>query len=684
MTKQQRARAAVPPQSHLKQWESLTWDDVANWAGDRSLSRGRTYHRQHRVHELALSSDGRLLATVVGGTRYAVSVWWEGETLRSRCTCPVGWDGCKHAVATVAAYLELLVGGGSVPEASPDDPRWRDTMASGGKGEGDAPEADEERLVEGASNRRISEPTEDEKIRRYIEGKSREELVALILSIVNRLPELREELRARIALGQGDIAPLLAQVRQELHRVTSKPGWRNNWSGEGFTPDYDRLKARLERMVELGHADAVVQIGKEIIRRGMEQIGQSNDEGETASAFAECLPVIFSAAVNSGLSSAKKILFAIDAHLADEYGLVEQPGVDAVLEGGEFQTSDWSKVADEMARRLKAVRGAGEDFTDRFERDRICNWLIRALKNAGREDEILPLCEQEARITGSYERLVNLLIERKRYAEADRWATEGIRKNAGKYAGIASHLAQMMAEAAQLRRRWKIVAAHAAVEFFADADRAKFEKLIAAAERAGCGEAVQRLGLEFLESGKSPISVAAGRDGSQTVVLSQDWPLPIPDYLLPLMRTSDGSPVRPHYNVLIDMAIAGGQPDDALRWYDKWHAELKQSTSIWTSGSDRYGDRVAAAVVSSHPERALEIYRQRVDSNLLRAHVSSYETATEYLRKMRPILKSLDRDWEWKEMVAGIRLRYRNRPRFMEMLDRLDARPILGKRREQN
>lgn len=75
---------------------------------------------------------------------------------------------------------------------------------------------------------------------------------------------------------------------------------------------------------------------------------------------------------------------------------------------------------------------------------------------------------------------------------------------------------------------------------------------------------------------------------------------------------------------------------------------------------------------------------QRFDSNLVRAHVSSYETATGYLRKMRPILKSLDRDWEWKEMVAGIRLRYRNRPRFMEMLDRLDTRPILGRRREQN
>jgi hypothetical protein len=46
---------------------------------------------------------------------------------------------------------------------------------------------------------------------------------------------------------------------------------------------------------------------------------------------------------------------------------------------------------------------------------------------------------------------------------------------------------------------------------------------------------------------------------------------------------------------------------------------------------------------------------------------------------MRPILKSLDRGWEWNDLVAEIRGNYRNRPRFMEILDRLEARPILQK-----
>jgi uncharacterized Zn finger protein len=112
--KRQRAEPTSPEhQPPKKYWASLSWDDLTDWAGERSISRGRTYQRQGRVHDLVISEDGRLLAFVIGGDRYAVSVWCEtggkkvGD-LHSQCTCPVGANGCKHAVALVTAYLELL------------------------------------------------------------------------------------------------------------------------------------------------------------------------------------------------------------------------------------------------------------------------------------------------------------------------------------------------------------------------------------------------------------------------------------------------------------------------------------------------------------------------------------------------------------------------------------------------
>ena len=58
------------------------WDDLTEWAGSRSVERGRAYQRQGRVHDLAISKDGRLLATVTGGSRYAVTVCCEPSPKR--------------------------------------------------------------------------------------------------------------------------------------------------------------------------------------------------------------------------------------------------------------------------------------------------------------------------------------------------------------------------------------------------------------------------------------------------------------------------------------------------------------------------------------------------------------------------------------------------------------------------
>jgi hypothetical protein len=48
---------------------------------------------------------------------------------------------------------------------------------------------------------------------------------------------------------------------------------------------------------------------------------------------------------------------------------------------------------------------------------------------------------------------------------------------------------------------------------------------------------------------------------------------------------------------------------------------------------------------------------------------------------MKPILESLEQGGDWTRLVQGIRERYRNRPRFMEILDRLDGEPIASARR---
>ena len=90
---------------------------------------------------------------------------------------------------------------------------------------------------------------------------------------------------------------------------------------------------------------------------------------------------------------------------------------------------------------------------------------------------------------------------------------------------------------------------------------------------------------------------------------------------------------------------------------------------------------MAAAVAKSHPERAVEIYRRELDATLPRADVSAYESAARYLKKLQPVMKSLGNQSEWMKLLAEIREKYRNRPRFMEILDKLDGRTILQTQR---
>ena len=163
--------------------------------------------------------------------------------------------------------------------------------------------------------------------------------------------------------------------------------------------------------------------------------------------------------------------------------------------------------------------------------------------------------------------------------------------------------------------------------------------------------------------------MGAWKGGDYKAICRPDWPLPLPDYLLPLLQFRG---TRPHYNVLIDIAIAAHRPDDVLRWYDKW-----RTTDSYFAVA--YANKVAAAITESHPEQALEIYQALVDANLTRAEIPAYELIAAILKKMRPIMKSLDQGWRWNELVTEIRIRYRNRRKFMEILDRLEARPILQK-----
>src|SRR5262249_17920048 len=156
----------------------------------------------------------------------------------------VGFNGCKHAVAVVAEYLQAIADGREVPEADDEDRRWEKIESRGvdrdewdedddfdeddeswDDDESEPPAARGSRAAKKtgrATPRRTTAVNWDEKIERHIRAKPREELADLAWSLTRRFPEVYQEFRERIALQEGDVAHLVKEARGEIRQVTSE------------------------------------------------------------------------------------------------------------------------------------------------------------------------------------------------------------------------------------------------------------------------------------------------------------------------------------------------------------------------------------------------------------------------------------------------------------------------------
>ncbi|MCC6428153.1 MAG: hypothetical protein IT435_15195 [Phycisphaerales bacterium] len=575
--------------------------------------------------------------------------------------------------------------------ADADDRRWADLAREAARDDDWTSDADS---GQAPTDRRVAHG-ESKDFQPQLRAKSHEQLVDLISLLADQSDDVREEVQGRLILGQGDASRLIAQARKELRRVTGLEAWRNNWTGEGQIPSYTKLQRLLKRLMDLGLADAVVELGEELLERGLTQIETSNDEGETAADLGRCMPIVFGALARSSLSTEQRLLYAIDACLRDDLDIVGDAA--GAVVNAEHRPEDWSAVADQLFRRLANAatkqRASADDhdigldgFHRNYERDRLTSWLGTALEHAARGDEALSLYKKEARITGSYERLVRRLNQRGQDDEVRRWAGEGIAKTARSLPGIAMNLAGQLCDLARKRDQWDTVAAHVAHAFFERPSRELFQELMIAADKAGCQKAVCEFATQFLETGIAPVRSAALRSERRRDNSEGHWPLPTPEYLMLLRRRREErpKPPHPHFGVLIEMAIADKRPDDALRWYEQYRSD-KTASRLHGIGWDVSGipDRVAEAVGPSHPDRAVEIYREQIDQHLVHASVRAYEAVASYLRQMRPMMNTLNRGEEWSQLLQQIGERYKNRPRFLQILDRLENRPIASTRRRR-
>jgi len=630
--------------NQLDRFADLTWYDFEEWAGSKIVSRGKNYQRQRRVSDLAATDDGSLVAWVDGTKRYATRVVMGDDGLpESICTCPFEFD-CKHGVAVAIEYLKRVENSKRVPRVKLDDDRLKLLEDEDWD---DEPDDDDEYAL-----------TEDmqKDIDGFLKGKTKAQLIDLIHEIARQHPKIAQDIVDRRHLSVGNTKALVKNLRQEIRDIAEEPGWQNYWQGEGYTPDYSGIRKKLAALLAAGHPDEVLAVGRELVTTGTQQVEMSDDEGETLREIADCMPVIVAALDRSSLEHANKLIWALDALLEDQYELCE---AFAEYLHRKHPAPAWSSLADQLLSRLKALKPARgtDEFSRNYKRDRLSDWVIHALEQAGRKDEIIPLCEFEAKRTGSYLRLVDRLIASRRYQDAERWILTGIQNTRGKWSGIASRLRDKLMEIRINEKSWPAVAAIQAEEFVRYPSRKAFSDCKKSSGKAKAWSLVRESLLNYLEKGELPWKL-------------KGWPLPASGLDKPEPGRWDRYPMA---DKLIGIAILEKKPDQVLHWYDQ----------ILRKGFGLYGvndDEVAVAVQSHAPDRAVDIWKNKAERLIAQVKPKAYREAAKYLRKAGLVMERQKKSKQWDQYLQDLRQQHARKIRLMEILDGLKGKPILKKR----
>ena len=621
----------------LQLFTTLSWDDIVIWAGYKIADRGRRYQRDRRVKDLAATTSGSLVASVLGSELYKVQVSIDSDGhLESRCTCPYAFD-CKHGVATVLEFLSRIKYGRQIPmrdEQDVPDPALaisEEDVDTGPKSAGSASKPSQKKQLQ---------------IENVLRSKSKEQLIAMIQGFAKEYPEIESLLLHEAQLHDGNIAELTRRLKQEIIKISSEPAWSHHWDDEAHLPDYSGIRKKLSTLLASGYADEVLALGKELFECGNSQIEMSDDDGETAIEIGTCLDLLPQALQASSLSESERLLWALDLELADSFEICG--AIDTYLRE-EHSASSWDTVADIL---LKRLAEASCHADDRYQRDELSNWIIHALEEAGREAEILPLCEAEAPISKSYERLVRRLMDLKRYDDAEHWIHEGIVATEQAYSGIASRLHDLLLEIRVLQEDWHSVAIFQTEEFIRHPSASLFEQCQSAATHLGLWPKIREALLAYLASGILPW-------------MQPEWPLSKTE-----MHALAEGKTFPMLYELITIAIHEKNAEDLVRWYEQYRHKEE-------FGYGSLDEDVAIALAWHDPMRAVFIWKKLAEQQIALVKPNAYYEACSYLRRAAKLMLREKKAKEWQHYLASIKRIHYRKKRLLEILDTLSTKPIL-------
>ena len=570
--------------------------------------------------------------------------------LSSTCTCPVGHD-CKHGVAAILEYLDLIEQGEEVPVIAEEELfTERSRLGYTGDGISEAYKVEESSRI----------------LREYLERLEKTELIEILTTFAEKDGLLGRYLRDRQQLASENPEGVFGGLRSRLDELWREMKNYDFWSyEEEDIPDFSGVQVRLESLLDSGHSDELLVIGRELMDK-YDEIAEYDEGGEIGTEISSCMDVVFRALSQSSLSAHEKMLYALEIELKDNYNILNGH----TFWEGAYTQEEWKLFAETLKARLQETEKVNDIMHySSWERDYVVDRLIDALRKAGLSEEIIPISELEAERTGNYLRPVRELLDSGQKTKAEEWIYKGIKETREDDPGIALELLQILVEIKEEEENWLFIAALETEEFFRFPKLASYIEMQEAARKIGKWQEIREAALQYLRTGDLPVSQV--KTTKETSILPGILPK------TGLLEADSLSKIKPPVlDLLIQIAIQENDADQTVHWYEELKKSKGEAENYWNFISE---NEIANVVKGKYPEMAIEIWKKLAENLISKAKVSSYEAASAHIRKVKETLKSIGKKEEWEAYLQEIREVNRRKRKLLEILNRLEKDRIIGK-----
>jgi hypothetical protein len=577
-------------------YPNLSTTDIQDWVGSASFSKGQSYFLQNAIIEPR--RQGMTLKAQCRGSSapsYRVEVTMGANDIaRANCSCPVGGGGhCKHVAALLLTWLE-----------------------------------------------KPKEFQDIENLDSTLEHRSKDELIALILQMLQHHPELEYLLELpSVASGAAkktiDPEVIRRQVKQAFSSISLDWGWR----------DPSEIAANLEGLMQLADQyqenddysnSAIILriVSGEILRH--EDVVVQDDEGILGWLVNDCVRGLTGCLEDIEESSERREILEslFNVYLADlkmgglGYG-DEVPGIlfDLATPSEEDLLAEW-------------VRSALIDM-DGWSREELGGFLLDLQGEKLQPEEYLEICRQTGRLKDLVDQLLKLGRVEEAIGETQKandyillaLAHSFVRNGRG---SMAQQLIWDRTKTSRDARLWEWLRDYA------------FKQ----------GNHPEALELATKLFWDKP-SLSDYLEMKKIATQLDNWQGHRSETLSKLVEKNQ-------FELLVEIFLDEGEIGQALEALE----QLRKCKRYWSTYQDSIGMRTAKAAEKSYPEQLIHLYLEQVERLIAHRGRKNYKEATTYLKTVCRLYEQIGDQGEWKNLTTVLRQEYHTLPAFQDELNK--------------